>query len=70
MEPVAEKRRRFQFRLIELFVAMTVACIVFAALGAFGVKGTLDRIEAVGTVVFPFLILFEFWIRGYFSPSR
>ena len=67
MEPAVpsvgkSKRPWYQFRLIELFVVTTVACITFAALGAFGVNGTLDRIEAVGMIASPFLVLFEFWI--------
>ena len=53
----------FQFRLIEVFVVLTVSCIMFAAVGAFGVDGFLERIGAVAFFVWPFTILFEYWYR-------
>jgi hypothetical protein len=55
------KPRRFQFRLIELFAVVTVACIAFAALGAWGVNGTLDRIEVAAVIASPVIAFFEFW---------
>lgn len=47
-EPNARERSQkvsaFQFRLIELFVCVTVAAVVFAFIGRFAVAGTLDRL--------------------------
>lgn len=64
VEPVVGKPKLpwYQFRLIELFVVVTIACVAFAALGAFGVDGTLQRIEGALCIASPFLPLFEFWI--------
>ena len=39
-----------QFRLIELFVCTTVAAVIFACIGRWGVGGTIDRLEAALTV--------------------
>lgn len=65
VEPAVSKPKLpwYQFRLIELFVVVTIACVAFAALGAFGVEGTLERIEGAGCIASPFLLLFEFWVR-------
>jgi len=40
-----QRRRRFQFRICELFICVTVAA-VFAMVGRWGVNGMLERLEA------------------------
>ncbi len=42
----SDQRRRWQFRLSELFVFVTVAAIVFAMIGRWGFNGTIERLEA------------------------
>ena len=52
-----------QFRLLEVFVVLTVACIMFAAVGALGVDGMLERVAVAAFFASPFTILFEFWYQ-------
>jgi len=59
---------RFQFRLIELFVFMTVFCVTFGLLGRFGLQGLAARVIATMLLVTPFLLLvfvldFFHWLR-------
>lgn len=64
-EPPADKSQLpwYQFRLIEVFVILTIYCILFAAVGAFGVDGLLERIGAAAFFASPFSILFDYWYR-------
>ena len=60
--------RRFQFRLIELFVFITVFCITFGLLGQFGLQGLVARVIGTMLVITPFLLLifvldFFHWLR-------
>ena len=56
-------QRRFQFRLSELFVCVTVAAVVFAMIGRRGVTGTVDRIEAALFVGSLFVFIMEMHYR-------
>ena len=56
-------QRRFQFRLSKLFVLVTVAAVVFAMIGRWGVTGTVDRIEAALFVGSLFVFIMEMHYR-------
>jgi hypothetical protein len=43
---VEQPRRTFQFRLIELFVAVSTMAIVFAAIRLWGINGFYDKFAA------------------------
>ena len=55
--------RRIQFHLRSLFAFVTVACIVFAAIGRFGIDGLAERLEAALLFAMPFAVLIEAYYR-------
>lgn len=58
------KPGRFQFHLRSLFICLTVACVVFAIVGRFGINGFLERLEAafmVASIFFPLVELYYWW---------
>ena len=56
-------RRRIQFHLRSLLVFMTVACVVFAGIGRFGVDGVVERLEAAFLIALPFILLVEVYYK-------
>jgi hypothetical protein len=62
VQPVApQKSRPFQFHLRSLFLCLSIACVVFALVGRFGVDGFVERLEAAFCVSMVFFPLFEFY---------
>lgn len=51
----------FQFRLSSALLALTIACVVFAALGQLGVEGLLERVGVALTVAGIFAPLIDFY---------
>lgn len=58
-------RNRFQFHLSSLLAFVTVACIVFAMVGYWGVSGLMERAGVAVFFASPFVPLIEFvyWWR-------
>lgn len=56
-----QKPRPFQFHLSTLLAAVTGACLAFALIGNFGVRGTEERVLAALLIVSPFVPLVEFY---------
>ena len=56
-------RRPIQFHLRSLFVFVTVACVVFAGIGRFGVDGVMERLEAAFLIGLPFILLVEVYCK-------
>ncbi len=53
--------RRIQFHLRSLFICVSIACVVFAIVGRFGIDGFVERLELAFLVALPFLPLIEFY---------
>ena len=54
-------KRRFQFHLATLFVSVTIAAVVFALIGRFGINGLMERLGAAITVAGVVAPLAEFY---------
>lgn len=60
-------RRRFQFHLSTLFVAMTAAAVAFAVIGRVGVEGFFERLGVALSIagIFVPLVEFYYWWKDY-----
>jgi hypothetical protein len=67
---------RFQFHLSSLFVAITLACIIFALISDWGYGGFVERALAAisfAAIFSPFLDLFFWWrenIETFYGPQN
>ena len=61
LTPEKQAKRPWQFHLTTLFVGMTVAAVVFALVGRFGVDGLVQRLVAALTAAALFAQLVEFY---------
>jgi hypothetical protein len=64
--PEKPAKQPFQFHLASLLICVTVAAVVFAVIGRFGVDGLMERLGAaitVGGLFVPFVEFYYWWKR-------